>query len=80
MAAAHGFKPVFGHTEPKRGAEWWGKSLLLTFGWAGIPAPFKSEPLSERNPKWPLPQEWICTQSNCVACQAAFASKPAPPF
>ncbi|ATN11545.1 hypothetical protein CRN80_18660 [Pseudomonas sp. FDAARGOS_380] len=32
MAAAHGFKPVFGHTEPKRGAEWWGKSLLLTFG------------------------------------------------
>ncbi|GLH51076.1 hypothetical protein RS3R2_47640 [Pseudomonas lactis] len=56
MAAAHGFKPVFGHTEPKRGAEWWGKSLLLTFGWAGIPAPFKSEPLSERNPKWPLPK------------------------
>ncbi|CAN2965796.1 conserved hypothetical protein [Pseudomonas sp. PM2] len=32
MAAAHGFKPAFGHTEPKRGAEWWGKSLLLTFG------------------------------------------------
>ncbi|ATN08479.1 hypothetical protein CRN80_01870 [Pseudomonas sp. FDAARGOS_380] len=31
MAAAHGFKPVFGHTEPKRGAEWWGKSVLLTF-------------------------------------------------
>ncbi|OWQ40358.1 hypothetical protein CDH05_16880, partial [Pseudomonas lactis] len=22
----------YGHTEPKRGAEWWGKSLLLTFG------------------------------------------------
>ncbi|MRJ22924.1 hypothetical protein FRT60_21730 [Pseudomonas haemolytica] len=21
-----------GHTEPKRGAEWWGKSLLVTFG------------------------------------------------
>ncbi|CAN2975198.1 conserved hypothetical protein [Pseudomonas sp. PM2] len=38
MAAAHGFKPVFGHTEPKRGAEWWGKSALLTFAWAGIPA------------------------------------------
>jgi hypothetical protein len=34
-----------GHTEPGRGAEWWGKSLLLTFGWAGIPALFKSEPL-----------------------------------
>ncbi|TKK01348.1 hypothetical protein PflCFBP13510_23605 [Pseudomonas fluorescens] len=31
MAAAHGFKPAFGHTEPKRGAEWWGKSVLLTF-------------------------------------------------
>ncbi len=61
----------YGHTEPKRGAEWWGKSVLLTF------ALFKSEPLSERNPKRPLPQQWICTQSNCVDCQAAFASKPA---
>ena len=39
IAAAHGFKPAFGHTEPKRGAEWWGKSVLLTF------ALFKSEPL-----------------------------------
>ncbi|RZI18236.1 hypothetical protein, partial [Pseudomonas orientalis] len=28
-AAAHGFKPSFGHTEPRRGAEWWGKSVLL---------------------------------------------------
>ncbi|QHD07354.1 hypothetical protein PspR76_17165 [Pseudomonas sp. R76] len=28
----------YGHTEPKRGAEWWGKSHLLTLGWAGIPA------------------------------------------
>ncbi|TKJ95317.1 hypothetical protein PflCFBP13510_28270, partial [Pseudomonas fluorescens] len=44
--------------EPRRGAEWWGKSVLLTF------ALFKSEPLSERNPKWPLPQQWICTHSN----------------
>jgi len=34
----------YGHAEPKRGTEWWGKSLLLTFGWAGIPA-LKSEPL-----------------------------------
>jgi hypothetical protein len=39
IAAAHGFKPSFGHTEPRRGAEWWGKSVLLTF------ALFKSEPL-----------------------------------
>ncbi|PSL95418.1 hypothetical protein C7U57_06325 [Pseudomonas sp. R9.37] len=36
-AAAHGFKPACGHTEPRRGAEWWGEDLLLTFGWAGIP-------------------------------------------
>jgi len=28
----------YGHTEPKRGAECWGKSVLLTFDWAGIPA------------------------------------------
>ncbi|TKK14256.1 hypothetical protein PflCFBP13510_04360 [Pseudomonas fluorescens] len=74
MAAAHGFKPAFGHTEPKRGAKWWGKSALLTF------ALFESEPPSGRNPKWPLPQQWICTQSNCVDCQAAFASKPAHSF
>ncbi|WP_218169977.1 hypothetical protein, partial [Pseudomonas costantinii] len=26
------------HTEPQRGAEWWGKSPLVTLGWAGIPA------------------------------------------
>src|SRR5450830_617500 len=32
MTAAHGFKPAFGHTEPKRGAEWWGKSPLVTLG------------------------------------------------
>ncbi|PMX04586.1 hypothetical protein C1Y26_35240, partial [Pseudomonas sp. MPR-R2A7] len=32
MTAAHGFKPAFGHTEPRRGTEWWGKSLLVTFG------------------------------------------------
>ncbi len=39
---------------------------------------FKSEPLSERNPKQPLPQQWICTQS--VDCEAVFAGKPAPTF
>ncbi|ATN13120.1 hypothetical protein CRN80_27385 [Pseudomonas sp. FDAARGOS_380] len=64
----------YGHTEPQRGAEWWGKSALLTF------ALFESEPPSGRNPKWPLPQQWICTQSIRVDCQAAFASKPAPTF
>ena len=64
----------YGHTEPKRGAEWWGKSALLTF------ALFESEPPSGRNPRWPLPQQWICTRYNGVACEAAFASKPAPTF
>jgi len=34
----------YGHTEPRRGAECWGKSPLLTLGWAGIPALFQSEP------------------------------------
>ncbi|PRW80174.1 hypothetical protein C7A12_03080 [Pseudomonas fluorescens] len=38
MAAAHGFKAVFGHAEPRRGAEWWGKSALVTF------ALFESDP------------------------------------
>ncbi|PRB99722.1 hypothetical protein CQ006_19310 [Pseudomonas cedrina] len=40
MNSAHGFKPAFGHTEPKRGAEWWGKSALVTF------ALFESDPPS----------------------------------
>ncbi|MBR7212258.1 hypothetical protein E1K68_05580 [Pseudomonas sp. B2021] len=71
MAAPPQSLADYGHTEPRRGAEWWGKSVLLTF------ALFKSEPLSERNPKRPLPQQWICTQSNRVDCQPAFASKPA---
>ncbi|WP_159958692.1 hypothetical protein [Pseudomonas sp. R76] len=31
IAAAHGFTPSFGHTEPERGAEWWGEDFLLTF-------------------------------------------------
>ncbi|OOG86241.1 hypothetical protein B0E42_12115 [Pseudomonas sp. A25(2017)] len=32
FAAAHGAMPSFGHTEPRRGAKWWGKALLVTFG------------------------------------------------
>ena len=39
VAAAHGFKPERGHAEPRRGTEWWGEDLLLTFG------PSKSKPL-----------------------------------
>ena len=41
---------------------------------------FKSEPPSGRNPRWPLPQEWICTRYNSVACQVVIAGKPAPTF
>ncbi|ATN12532.1 hypothetical protein CRN80_24105 [Pseudomonas sp. FDAARGOS_380] len=74
MAAAHGFKTVFGHTEPKRGAEWWGKSVLLTF------ALFKSEPPSGRNPKWPLPQQWICTQSTVLTARPPSRASPLPHF
>ncbi|TFY86878.1 hypothetical protein DYL61_27120 [Pseudomonas nabeulensis] len=29
MTAAHGFKPECGHTEPRRGAEWWGEAFCL---------------------------------------------------
>ncbi|QHD07138.1 hypothetical protein PspR76_15970 [Pseudomonas sp. R76] len=32
IAAAPAPKPSFGHTEPRRGAEWWGKSPLVTLG------------------------------------------------
>jgi hypothetical protein len=45
FAAAHGALPGFGHAEHRRGTEWWGRSVLLTF------ALFKSEPPSGRNPK-----------------------------
>ena len=30
VAAARGVMPAYGHTEPRRGAEWWGKSALVT--------------------------------------------------
>ncbi|PJH89711.1 hypothetical protein CVG87_09245 [Pseudomonas sp. WCS365] len=35
FAAAHGAMPSFRHAEPKRGTKWWGKALLVTFGWSG---------------------------------------------
>ena len=38
----------YGHTEPKRGAECWGKSLLLTFGLFPKVSRCKSETLSGR--------------------------------
>jgi len=31
IAATRGAMPECGHAEPKRGTEWWGKSVLLTF-------------------------------------------------
>ncbi|RXE55000.1 hypothetical protein B4O85_02510 [Pseudomonas azotoformans] len=37
-----------GHTEPRRGAEWWGKSLLLTFGLFSKVSRCKSGTLSGR--------------------------------
>ncbi|AZE68474.1 hypothetical protein C4K01_4296 [Pseudomonas synxantha] len=39
MAAAPKSMADYGHTEPGRGAEWWGKSVWVTF------ALFKSDPL-----------------------------------
>ena len=44
FAAAHGAMPAFGHAEPRRGTEWWGKSALVTFAWAGFRI-FESDPL-----------------------------------
>jgi len=32
FAAANGSRSAGGYTEPKRGAEWWGTDLLVTFG------------------------------------------------
>ncbi|AEA70488.1 Hypothetical protein PSEBR_m1288 [Pseudomonas brassicacearum subsp. brassicacearum NFM421] len=53
--------------------------LLLTGPASGL---LKSEPPSGRNPKQPLPQEWICTRppvnKSKASRQAAIASKLAP--
>ncbi|OPG75651.1 hypothetical protein B1218_30460 [Pseudomonas ogarae] len=70
FAAAHGAMPECGHAEPRRGTEWWGRSVLLTF------ALFKSEPPSGRNPKQPVPQQRICTQSNPVQPQRKTTRSP----
>ncbi|TKJ70278.1 hypothetical protein PspCFBP13509_31040 [Pseudomonas sp. CFBP13509] len=64
----------YGHTEPGRGAEWWGKSPLLTLGL------FQSEPPSGRNPKPPLPRQWICTRSNPKKWSAQRPSSGASPL
>ena len=74
IAAAHGFKPAFGHTEPRRGAEWWGKSPLVTLGL------FQSDPPSGRNPKWPLPQKRICTRSDPTSWSALRSPSGASPL
>ena len=60
-----------GHTEPRRGAEWWGEDLWLLLGPSKVTR-CQSGTLSGRY------RSNGYTRSNCVDCQAAFASKPAP--
>ena len=36
MAAAPKSLANYGHTEPRRGAEWWGKSVLLTLRFSKV--------------------------------------------
>ena len=40
--------------------------------------PSKSDPLSERNPKWPLPQEWICTRITVSPAWPPSRASPLP--
>ncbi|EIK69837.1 hypothetical protein PflQ8_0847 [Pseudomonas fluorescens Q8r1-96] len=47
-------------------------SVLLTF------ALLKSEPPSGRNPKQPLPQQWICTRSTRPAIRSPSRARPLP--
>ncbi|OPG75789.1 hypothetical protein B1218_26820 [Pseudomonas ogarae] len=56
--------PSFGHTEPRRGAEWWGNALLVTFGALPKVTRRKGGTLSRRyrrNGYTPLPQ-WVETE------------------
>jgi hypothetical protein len=58
-SAAHGSGSAGGYTEPRRGAEGWGKSLLLTFGWAGFRLS-KVRRCKGATSKPPLPCQRIC--------------------
>ncbi|MGA9705253.1 MAG: hypothetical protein WBR57_26875, partial [Pseudomonas sp.] len=49
--AARFVLPVFGHTERERGAEWWGKSLLVTFGLLSKVTRRKGETNTRHHPK-----------------------------
>ena len=53
------------------------KSALLTFAWAGFRI-FESESPSGRNPKQPLPQQWICTQSTRATPAVRPPSRASP--
>ena len=65
----------YGHIEPKRDAEWWGKSALLTFALSKV-SRRQGGTLSGR-----YLNNGICTPPDMlVDCQAAFAGKPAPTF
>jgi len=49
--------------------------LLLTGPASGL---LKSEPPSGRNPKQPLPQQWICTRSTRPAIRSPSRARPLP--
>ncbi|RZI31014.1 hypothetical protein EUX57_14960, partial [Pseudomonas orientalis] len=41
---------------------------------------FQSDPPSGRNPKWPLPKEWICTRSDPTSWSAQRPPSGASPL
>jgi len=68
IAAAHGFKPERGHTEPRRGAEWWGEAFCLLLRFSKV-SRCKSGTNSRRYPN-----------NGYVHRRTAIAGKPAPTF
>jgi hypothetical protein len=64
----------YGHTEPRRGAEWWGKSVLLTFGLFSKVSRCQSGTIGGRY----LNNGYVLNIP--VGWQAAIAGKPAPTF
>ncbi|TVT90734.1 hypothetical protein FPT15_12950 [Pseudomonas sp. RGB] len=68
------------HTEPKRGAEWWGKSLLVAFGLFSKVTRRKGGTPKRPSPKqriYPPKQPPIRTYSQPK--QPPHAHRPAPP-
>jgi hypothetical protein len=68
----------YGHTEPRRGAEWWGKSPLVTLGLFSKVTRRKGGTNTRRyHSNGYVPG----LKTNILAsCQAAIAGKPAPTF